>query len=101
MPIDSVPSDSAIHCLIRPARQFITADICMNLAVCLSDICNIVSILKFDLQLAHSNEFVGSRDETHRQAAFLSQSKSGISIIFMDIYKELSIENRSNETKCR
>ena len=42
-------------------------------AVCLSDICNIVSIFKFDHQLSHSNERVGSRDETDKKAAFLSQ----------------------------
>ena len=87
-----------INCLISPAREFInlnstikriwtlsqisfrlhyefsTADICIKLAVCLSDICNIVSIFKFDLQLSYSNERVG--DKTDKQAAFLSQSKS-------------------------
>jgi hypothetical protein len=73
MPIYSVPPDCAIHCLLSPARQFI--NLISTIKACclsLSDICNIVSIFKFDLD---SNELVGIRDKINRQAAFLSQSK--------------------------
>jgi hypothetical protein len=55
------------------------ADIGINLAVCLSAICNIVSILKFGRQLSLSNERVGIRDET-RQAAFLRRKKKNTSV---------------------
>ena len=58
-----------------------------------SDICNIVSIFKFDLQLAQCNERVGggSRDERGRQRFSDSRNHESAGI-FMDIYKEMSIE---------
>jgi hypothetical protein len=60
-------------------------------AVCLSDICNIVSVSKFHLLLSHSNEPVGMR-QTCRQDFSTSQNLESAGIIFMDIYKQIEME---------
>ena len=69
------------------------------MAVGFSDICNTVSIFKFDLQLSHCNERESGRDKTGSVSQSI-ENMNPAGIIFMDIYKEMSPEKRYNKTKC-
>jgi hypothetical protein len=56
--------------------------------------------IETNLQLSHSNEGVGSQDNTDRQLFSATQNHESAGIIFMDIYKEMSIEKVKGQMKC-
>lgn len=57
----------------------------------ISDICNMVSKLKFYLQLSHNNELCVGSWQANRKLFSASRNHESTRIIFMDIHKEMSI----------